>query len=105
MTDLEIATKMVAKAQNAKSRGIPFEISFKHFKKLMLQKRCAYTKQILVEPGGHVKDNQRSIDRVDASVGYTDANTVVCTHSFNVMKANLTIEALHQIMHVVLTKK
>lgn len=102
MTDLQIAAKMVAKAQNAKSRGIPFEMSFRHFKKLMLQKKCAYTKQVLVECEGHVKDNQRSIDRIDASVGYTDANTVACTHSFNIMKSNLTIEALHQIMRVVL---
>lgn len=103
MTDLELAQRYVAKAQNAKDRNIEFNISLKHYKKLLQQKRCAYTNQPLDDNyiKGVTNPNYRTIDRIDASKGYTDENTVACTFSFNIMKNNLTIKALFQILNVV----
>lgn len=105
MTDVEVATRMVAKARKAQERGIPFEMSFKQYKKLLLQEKCAYTGEVLTDKEGSPTPNQRSLDRMDASIGYTDANTVVCTHAFNVMKNNLTVEATKAIVRVFKRKK
>ena len=88
MKDLYIARKMVAKADNAKQRGIEFTLTFADVKKLVMRKTCYYTKNKLEEEG----NNKRTFDRIDSRLGYTKDNTVACTSSANKLKNRIMEE-------------
>ena len=87
MTDVEIARKYLAKYDNARARKIPFSMSFAHFKRMMNRKTCFYTRAKLIDQ--HPQQHP-TVDRKDPSLGYTDANTVVCTSVANNFKNNLS---------------
>ena len=93
ITDIEVAQKMMQLKQSAMSRGLPFELSFRTVKFLLLQKKCFYTGLQFEETG----DNSRSIDRIDSAKGYTEGNVVACTVGINGKKSNLSISEIEQI--------
>lgn len=86
--DLGVAKKYISLEKSAKDRGIEFKLSFMKLKKLLNTRRCFFT-NVILEPAG---TNPRSLtlDRVDASKGYTDDNVVACCQEFNSKKSNLT---------------
>lgn len=98
MNDLEIARRMVSKADNAKQRGIEFDLSFADMKRLLSRKTCYYTRNKFTETGG----NKRTLDRINSKLGYTKANTVACTSACNKLK-NRLLEELG--VHVKVVKK
>lgn len=76
------------KLDNARQRGIEFNLSFTAIKNLMKAKRCYYTGVKLTLPTGGadtLKANSLTIDRIDSSLGYV----VACSHAFNQIKANV----------------
>jgi hypothetical protein len=85
--DLFVAKKMLHLSQSANSRGLEFSLSFKTVKRLLECKRCYYTNDLFEEVGL----KSRTIDRVDAAIGYLDNNVVACTSEINSKKVNLTI--------------
>ena len=84
VTDYDIAKKLVNLKQSAGHRNLEFNLSFVTVKRLMLAKSCFYT-------GAKFDEKiERSVDRVDSSLGYIEGNVVPCTITINTKKANLT---------------
>jgi hypothetical protein len=90
VTDLIVAKKILHLAQSAKDRNLEFDLSFKTVKRLLSVKRCYYTNEEFEELGG----KSRTIDRIDASIGYIEGNVVACTSEFNGKKCNLTVKEI-----------
>jgi hypothetical protein len=88
--DYYIAKKLVQLKQSADSRRIEFALKFKTVKKLLSAKTCYYTGKVFTKKG----PGARSIDRVDATKGYTDNNVVACTTEINAKKTNLTVDEI-----------
>ena len=88
--ELQLTKAYGMKAASCKDRGIPFELSFLQFKKLMLTKKCHYTGVPLIlqigSPPTQSFPNRVTIDRKDASSGYTASNSVTCSWAFNAWK-------------------
>lgn len=89
--DLYAAKHLVWKAENAKKRGIEFNLSHTSMKNLLSSKRCYYTGIILTkstgkEENGELKLSDFTIDRIDGSKGYVKGNVVACCHAANQMK-------------------
>lgn len=87
-SDLELARKFLAKADNARCRGIPFTLTLTGFRNLMRAKRCYYTGLELVDAKEQVP-LQRTIDRIDHTKPYEKGNVVACSHAFNQLKNEL----------------
>ena len=86
MQDIDIAKRYVSKAGNAKSTNKDFTLTFPQFKKLMKQKTCYYT-GIILDTENKDSLNYLTLDRIDASIGYTKANTVAAAHCVNQFKS------------------
>jgi hypothetical protein len=92
ISDLDLASKMVSLSQNARSRRLEFTLSLPRLRQLMTRRTCFYTGTPLVDDPS--SPNHRTIDRMDASLGYTDDNCVACANFFNQKKNNLTISEI-----------
>lgn len=87
--DLYCAKHLQWKAENAKKRGIEFDLSFQSMKNLMGAQRCYYTGIKLTKSSGKESELRLSdftIDRIDGSKGYVKGNVVACCHAANQMK-------------------
>ncbi len=86
--DLYCAKHLTWKAENAKKRGIEFDLSFQSMKNLMGAKRCYYTGIALTKStgNGEMRLSDATIDRIDGSKGYVKGNVVACCHAANQMK-------------------
>lgn len=89
MDDLTMAKKYINKAHGAQSSGISFLLSFTSYKNLMQAKKCGYTGIELTSPrsGENIRSTDRTIDRIDNSLGYVKGNVVAVCSSANKMKA------------------
>lgn len=92
MNDLQLAKKFVAKAASSHARGIGFDLSFTSYKNLMRAKRCFYTGVELTNAEGSV--DQRTIDRIDNTKGYTKGNVVACCFGYNQIKSVMEKDGL-----------
>jgi hypothetical protein len=98
-TDVILAKKLITIKENAESRGLEFNLSFKKLKLLMSLKKCQIT-------GIEFDDaNRRSIDRIDNSKGYVDDNIAVTTVEINQKKGALSIEEIKQLYAFIKRKK
>lgn len=80
-----VARKYQQTYDNAMRRGKEFTLTFNHLKKLMKQKKCAYT-------GVAFSDEPQmnlTLERLDGSLGYTNSNTVAVTYFANSLKNQL----------------
>lgn len=89
--DLYAAKHLVWKAENAKKRGIEFNLTIASMKNLLSAKCCFYTgihltKSSGKEANGELKLSDFTIDRIDGSKGYVKGNVVACCHAANQMK-------------------
>lgn len=84
MDDVQLARKYLNKVENARSRGIPFKLTFTSYKNLMRAKKCFYTGIDLSDVEGAA--DQRTIDRINANKGYEAGNVVACCKGFNNLK-------------------
>lgn len=90
MSEVALARAYISKAQQAADRGIPFELTVAQFKQLKSRKTCWYTGVVMTKAGqGALRPTDRTLDRIDASIGYTKDNTVACCHSVNKLKSVL----------------
>lgn len=88
--DLYVARKMESKANNARQRGIEFNLSFAAMRNLLRAKKCYYTGIPLTRPakgGQTVRASDLTIDRIDSTKGYVHGNVVACCHAANQMKS------------------
>lgn len=87
--DLYAAKHLVWKAENAKKRGIEFNLTIASMKNLLSAKRCFYTGIGLTKSTGKESElalSDFTIDRIDGSKGYVKGNVVACCHAANQMK-------------------
>lgn len=90
--ELKVMAKYKSKVNDAKVRGLEFDLTYQSMKNLMVAKKCAYTGMTLTEPmndGTGLRASDRTIDRVDASKGYIRGNVVACCHAINHMKGQV----------------
>lgn len=88
--DVRLAKQYQSKADNAKSRGISFTLSFNEYKRLKSAKRCKLTGiELSNGDGGNIKANHLTIDRIDCSKGYELGNVIAVCHAANSFKAIL----------------
>ena len=97
VTDIKLCRKYQQLHDSAKSRGIHFNLTLSHLRKLMNRKTCYYTGIRLTKSGEHF----RSIERIDSNKGYTNENTVAVSHRINVAKDNLTEKELKLILKAI----
>lgn len=96
MTDVAFEMKVIAKYKakynDARQRGLEFDLTIQSVRNLMLAKKCAYTGMTLTEPapgGGELRASDRTIDRVDSTKGYVKGNVVACCNAINHMKGQV----------------
>ena len=94
--DTLVARKYTHLMASANSRGKEFGLNLSDVRKLLRRKTCAYTGVQLTEPkpqppNGTAKPEytDRTIDRIDPSVGYHPHNVVTVCHLANSMKEQL----------------
>lgn len=83
--DTLVALKYLGKKRNALSRGIEFKLTLSDMARIMRSKRCFYSGVALTLDGV----NKLTIDRIDASEGYTKTNSVACSKQVNDLKNKL----------------
>lgn len=83
--DTLVALKYLGKKRNALSRGIEFKLTLADMTRIMRSKRCYYSGATLTLDGV----NKLTIDRIDASEGYTKTNSVACSKQVNDLKNKL----------------
>jgi len=86
LTDIVAARRYVQMYDNAKDRGIDFQLSIADLKRLLRKTKCHYT-GILFDHSN--PDFRPSFDRVDNSKPYTKDNVVVCMTAVNKLKNDL----------------
>ena len=91
MDDLKLAKYYLSKAQSAKDRDIEFRLPFMSYKNLMQAKRCGYTDIPLTTPriGKPMRATDRTIDRIDNTLGYAPGNVIAVCNAANQIKAVL----------------
>ena len=85
--DMRIASKLQSKQQNARKRGLDFNMTFQSMKNIMEAKKCFYTGVLLTESQEGHNPTDRTIERVDDSKGYVIGNVVACSYESNQLKA------------------
>lgn len=75
------------KKSDAFKKGIEFKLSYEQYKKIWMGETCFYTDKELTQ-------ENKSIDRVDSTKGYTVENSVLCDKDLNVSKGNLSKEQI-----------
>jgi hypothetical protein len=83
----------------AKKRGLPYDLSWQYLVALHNFQNgcCFYTDEPFqrVRGQGHSKQSL-SVDKVAPELGYTKANTVLCTYKANVVKNDLTLDEIRR---------
>lgn len=85
--EIYLATKYLRKRQNAEGRGVTFDLKLSDMRRLLKRKTCYYTQITMNEITE--SPHQRTIERLDSSLGYTKENTVACTSLANDIKNEL----------------
>ena len=80
--DMSVCKKMLSKSQDARKRGLLFDMSFNHMARLMSQTKCAYSGKLIAA-------GEMTIERVDSKIGYTDNNTIAVCAEYNSIKNQL----------------
>jgi hypothetical protein len=89
VSDIRVAKKMMQLYNSAHERGIINTLSFKKVKQLLEKDTCYYTGKLFIPDDSRL---ERSFERVDNTVGYTDDNVVACLRYINGLKSSFLIE-------------
>lgn len=87
--DLYIASSYLEHYRHAKKRSIEFSLSFLSFKNIMRAKKCGYTgiPLTVARRGEAEKPSDRTIDRINNSIGYESGNVIAVCRCANSLKA------------------
>jgi hypothetical protein len=86
LTDIIACRRYIQAYENARDRGIDFQLTISDVKRLMRKTRCHYT-GILFDHS--IVDFRPSFDRVDKNKPYTKDNVVMCMTAVNHLKNDL----------------
>ena len=81
--DIKVAVKYMNLFDSAKKRNKQFDLMLIGVANLLKSKKCYYT-------GRPLDDENRSIDRVDNTIGYVTGNVVACHKEINAFKRQLS---------------
>lgn len=105
-TDYEVANKFISLVSNASTRGKEFNLSLADVKRLLTKKRCEYTGIELTKATSTPPNpTDRTIDRLDSSLGYVQGNVFAVSHHANSLKnvlfekeseSKTTVEFIHE---------
>lgn len=84
--DMRIMSKLQSKQQNARKRGLDFNMTYQSMRNIMEAKKCFYTGVLLTESQAGNGPTDRTIERVDNEKGYIIGNVVACCHMANQLK-------------------
>ena len=84
--DEYVAKKYLQLKASATKRNKEFDLTLAVVRKLVKTKKCYYTGMPVASYEDYTHPNQLTIDRVDATLGYTKDNVVVCSHLANQFK-------------------
>ena len=99
--DIIVAKKLLQIQNSASERAIPFSLSFKKVKALLLTKTC-YFSGIEFD---NSEDNKKTFDRIDSLKGYSDDNVVACTQKINKRKSELSFEEIEMLYNGIIKHK
>jgi len=113
--DHAVAAKFISLYGNAHTRGKEFDLSLADVRRLLTKKRCEYTgieltKAISSPPAL----TDRTIDRLDSSIGYVPGNVFAVSHQANALKNALfekesecktTVEFIHEMTSRIINLK
>lgn len=85
--DLRIARSYNSKNDDARNRNLQFALTLSDWTKLMSQPTCAYSGKTFSPTGG--SQTSRTMERINASLGYTVENTIAVTDAANSEKSRL----------------
>lgn len=98
-----VLIELVRKAsKRGREFSLPYDWAINQFEKQ--NGKCFYTK--IPMTFGHGKGRvwtNTSIDRIDSSLGYSESNCVLCCHGFNLMKTDLSFEAIKTMAKAILS--
>ena len=85
--DLRVARSYNSKNDDARNRNLQFSLTLSDWTKLMSEPVCPYSgKRFSHKSGG---SDSRTMERINASLGYTVENTIAVTSAANSEKSNL----------------
>jgi hypothetical protein len=84
-----VATKYLQLISSARKRGKSFTLTLTDVRRLMTRKNCAYTGALMTKKDGPIRSTDRTIDRLDNSIGYEAGNVFAVTHVANSIKNEL----------------
>jgi hypothetical protein len=93
--------KYISLFKSATSRNKIFTLSLDDVARLLRERRCHYTGEVLSTEyyeGDTPPDNHLSVDRVDNNLGYEPGNVVACAHWINKMKDRMSAEEFEQVL-------
>jgi hypothetical protein len=95
--DARVANKFTQLRKSAKSRNKPFSLTLVDIARLLRRKRCAYTGIVLTDKlqTSPEQRTDRTIERIDPSLGYEPSNVVPVCRLANTMKEALLESKLY----------
>jgi hypothetical protein len=93
-TNVHVNTVISIYKSNANKRGIPFELSYSEFERLITSECvfCGSDRENVLIKKGYDNFSYTGIDRLDNAIGYTFANTVSCCRWCNRAKNSHSLE-------------
>lgn len=85
--DLRVARSYNSKNDDARNRNLQFALTLSDWAKLMSEPVCSYSGRPFSNKGGC--SDSRTMERINASLGYTVENTIAVTSAANSEKSNL----------------
>ena len=85
--DLRVARSYNSKNDDARNRNLQFALTLSDWAKLMSEPVCSYSGRPFSNKGGC--SDSRTMERINASLGYTVDNTMAVTSAANSEKSNL----------------
>lgn len=85
--DLRVARSYNSKNDDARNRNLQFALTLSDWAKLMSEPVCSYSGRPFNNKGGC--SDSRTMERINASLGYTVENTIAVTSAANSEKSNL----------------
>jgi len=89
--------------QSAQDRGLEFDLTFAQFRSLFRRRFCPYSGRVMSTRDGD--EDQATVDRIDASLGYVHGNVILCSRRLNAIKSNLTAAEMNAMYRVVRRRK
>jgi len=88
--DLFVSSKYRDKANDAKVRGLEFNISFADFRRVWSKTKCEYTGIDMHLPAlenGKQKPTNLTVERIDSRLGYITGNCIAVCYAANNIKS------------------